>query len=55
MQMCLIMITGDVLANAPVIKRFITRVAKVPKNQLQALVLLSIIVFITRWIHWDSG
>lgn len=55
MQMCLIMITGDVLANAPIVKRGITKIAKAPKSQLQAIIILAVVVFITRWIHWGFG
>lgn len=55
MQMCLIMITGDVLANAPIVKRGITKIAQAPKSQFQAIVILAVVVFITRWIHWGFG
>ncbi len=55
MQMCLIMITGDVVANTPLIKKGISKLAAVPKSQFQAIIILAIVVFITRWIHWGFG
>ena len=55
MQMCLIMITGDVLANTPIIKRGITKIASAPKSQFQAIIILALVVFVTRWVHWGFG
>ena len=55
MQMCLIMISGDVLANAPIVKKGITRIARLPQSQFSAIVILAVVVFVTRWVHWGFG
>lgn len=55
MQMCLIMITGSVFSNAPIIKSGLVRLAKMPNTQNQALLMNLIVGCILGWIHWGIG
>lgn len=55
MQMSLIMVSGYVVANAPVVRRGLTKLASVPNNQTQALLMSLVVGTILSWIHWGLG
>lgn len=55
MQMTLVMVTGYVVANAGIVKRALMRLAELPNNEVQAVILATVVGFITAWIHWGLG
>lgn len=55
MQMALVLVTGHTLANAPVIKRGLARLASVAKTPTQAILAVTFISTIACWINWGFG
>ncbi len=55
MQMALIMLTGYVLASAPIIKRGLAKLARIPNTALGAMLLCGVVTLILFWIHWGLG
>lgn len=55
MQMALVMLTGYVLASAPVVKRGLTKLAAIPNSAVSAFLLCGITTLILFWIHWGLG
>lgn len=55
MQMALVMVSGYALAATPPIKKILVKLAALPNNTLQALLLISLIGAITNFIHWGVG
>lgn len=55
MQITLILIFGTVLANAPIFKRGIKRIAGIPKTPTQAVVFVTIVAGISCMIQWAFG
>ncbi|MCL6597818.1 MAG: TIGR00366 family protein [Alicyclobacillus macrosporangiidus] len=55
LQMVLILVTGYTLAQAPVIKRFLERVASVPKNQVQAAITCFLVAGVASLLNWGLG
>lgn len=55
MQMSLLIITGDVFARAPIMKKIIRKIARIPATPVGAIIVLGIVTFVTRWIHWGVG
>ena len=55
MQMCLILVTGYVVANAPIAQRILQRIAKLPGNTGQAVVLISLIAMGLALFNWGLG
>ncbi len=55
MQMCLVLVTGHTLANAPLFKRILRRLASIAKTPLQAIVAVTFISLIACWINWGFG
>jgi short-chain fatty acids transporter len=55
MQMTLVLVTGHTLANAPIIKRALNRMAKVAKTPLQAIFAVTFVSLIACWINWGFG
>jgi len=55
MQMCLVLLTGHVLANAPLFKKLLRRLASIAKTPLQAIVAVTFISTIACWINWGFG
>lgn len=54
-QMVLILVTGYTLAEAPVLKRAIVRVAEVPRNQVQAALLCFAVSAMLSLLNWGLG
>ena len=55
MQMALILVTGHTLAQAPSIKKGITKMASVPKTPTQAIVAVTLVSTMACWINWGFG
>ncbi|MBU8906161.1 short-chain fatty acid transporter [Desertibacillus haloalkaliphilus] len=54
-QMILILITGYALTQAPLIKKWMTNIAKKPKNQLSAITMTITVAAIAGYISWGLG
>ncbi|MDR4885947.1 short-chain fatty acid transporter [Fredinandcohnia sp. QZ13] len=55
MQMSLVVVTGYVLANAPVIKNFLARLSKLAKTPAQAVMLVTFVAAIACLINYGFG
>lgn len=55
MQMALVLVTGSALANAPLIKKGLTRAAKLPKTNGQGIIAISIVSLLGAYINWGFG
>ena len=55
MQMCLVLVTGHTLANAPLFKKLLKQLASVAKTPLQAIVAVTFVSIIACWINWGFG
>ncbi len=55
MQMVLVLVTGHVLANAPVVQRLLRHLATLPSNRTQAIILISIVGAASSYINWGFG
>ncbi|WP_337997325.1 short-chain fatty acid transporter [Oleispirillum naphthae] len=55
MQMCLAMTTGYVVADSPQVKKRLYRIAALPNNAAQAIVMLTSVGCICFWLHWAAG
>jgi short-chain fatty acids transporter len=52
MQMCLIIITGYVVATAPVVYRVIARLATLPSSPRAAVAMVALFSMASSWINW---
>lgn len=55
MQMCLLMITGFVIADARLVKRGIIAVVEWPKTARSAVLMLILVGGAVSWLHWGVG
>ena len=55
MQMVLILITGYVLAHAPIVRSGLSWVSDLPRSGAQAIVLVAVISLVLAWINWGFG
>lgn len=55
MQMCLILVTGYSLATAPIVKRALDALARVPRTNSGAVYLTVLVVVIAGYINWGLG
>ncbi|MCD2264018.1 TIGR00366 family protein [Dietzia aurantiaca] len=55
MQMVVVLVTGYALAKAPLVNRFLTRLAGIPKTQLAALVLTMCVSAALGIVSWGLG
>ncbi|WP_201777921.1 short-chain fatty acid transporter [Ornithinibacillus contaminans] len=55
MQMALIVVTGHILANSPVVKRFLTRLSKLANSPGQAVLLVSFVAAVACLINYGFG
>jgi short-chain fatty acids transporter len=55
MQMVLILATGYVLAYHPLVRRGIERVASIPNDGKQAVVLVGVVAMAVTWVQWGLG
>ncbi|MCE3027293.1 MULTISPECIES: short-chain fatty acid transporter [unclassified Salinicola] len=55
MQMCLILLTGFVIAKTPSVARMIDRLAAFPKSPAQAVGIIAVVSMVTFYINWGFG
>lgn len=55
MQMLLVLVTGFMLANTPLVKGFLDRLAKLASSAGQAIVLVTLVSLIASWLNWGFG
>jgi len=55
MQMALVLVTGHVLANAPVVSRQLDALARIAKTPGQAIVMVTLVALAGSWINWGFG
>lgn len=55
MQMVIILVTANVVAYHPRVRRFILALVRLPKNGRQAVVVVGIGSMLTGWISWGLG
>jgi len=55
MQMVIILVTANVVAYHPLVKRVILRLVQIPRNGRQAVVLVGVGSMLTAWISWGLG
>lgn len=55
MQMALVLVTGNTLANAPIIKKGLNALAKPAKTPGQAIIMVTFVSLIACWINWGFG
>ena len=55
MQMCLMLVTGYMVAVSPWVNKVLTRLSRVPRTSRQAIVTMATSSMIFAWIHWGLG
>lgn len=55
MQMVLILITGYALAKAPIVIKALKKIASLPKNKFQAVMLTCVISYLCSYLNWGFG
>lgn len=55
MQMLLVLLTGHMLANTPLVKRWLTALASLAKSPGRAIILVTVVSLIASWINWGFG
>ena len=55
MQMALVLVCGSALAAAPVVKRAIDTMARVPKSAPAAIALVTVVSALSCWLNWGFG
>src|SRR5262245_11586593 len=55
MQMALVLATGVTLADAPIVKRLLTKAAAFPTHQAGAAIMVFLVAAIGSWINWGFG
>lgn len=55
MQMALVLVCGSALADAPVIKKSLRKMAALPKTPAAAIVTVTLVSSIACWINWGFG
>ncbi len=55
LQMALVLATGVALANAPIVKRLLQRLAAWPSNQAGAAIIIFLSAAVGSWLNWGFG
>jgi short-chain fatty acids transporter len=55
MQMALVLVCGSTLAAAPVIKRAINAIARLPQSAPAAIALVTVVSALSCWLNWGFG
>lgn len=55
MHMCLVLMTGAVIADAPVVRRALDALAGVPRTDRGAVAFSAFFAMATAWLHWGLG
>src|SRR6202043_2837406 len=55
LQMALILVTGVTLADAPLVKRLLRRLASLPTHQAGAAITVFLVAALGSWLNWGFG
>ncbi|MBP6861728.1 MAG: short-chain fatty acid transporter [Neisseriaceae bacterium] len=55
MQMTLVVVTGYALAAAPIVQRFLKRIAAIPKTPAQLILFISVVSMVLYYLNWGLG
>jgi len=55
MQMVLVLVTGNALAQAPIIKKFLSNVSSLAKTPALAIILVTFVSALACWLNWGFG
>jgi short-chain fatty acids transporter len=55
MQMTLVLVTGTILATAPAFKKVLEKLASIPKNKFQAIIIVNVVALLACFINWGFG
>ena len=55
MQMLLVLVTGFMLANTPLVKGMLDRLATLARSPGQAILLVTFVALAASWINWGFG
>lgn len=55
MQMCLILVTGSILADSPWVRRGLDALARLPRTPRQSVVFMAAASLGLCWLHWGLG
>lgn len=55
MQMALVLVLGTAFASAPLVKRWICKLARIPKKPMTAIVFVTVISMFCCWLNWGFG
>lgn len=55
MQMTVLLATGSAVASSPPAQKILTRIARIPRNRVQAILLGSIAAGLLGYVHWGLG
>jgi short-chain fatty acids transporter len=55
MQMVLVLVTGHVLASSKIVVSILQKLAKLPKNKVQAVMFTAFVSYICSYINWGFG
>ncbi|MBO7608734.1 MAG: short-chain fatty acid transporter [Muribaculaceae bacterium] len=55
MQMALVLVCGTTLASAPIIKRAINAMARMPQSAPSAIALVTVVSALSCWLNWGFG
>ena len=55
MQMAMILVTGTILATAPLFKKGLGMLASIPKNKIQAIIIVSVVGLLASFLNWGFG
>ncbi|MBI3544865.1 MAG: short-chain fatty acid transporter [Deltaproteobacteria bacterium] len=55
MQMVLIVVTGEAIAESVLVHRFIKKICKIPRTARSGVFLLTVFSVLLGWLHWGFG
>ena len=55
MQMALVLVCGSALASAPVVKKGIDALARIPKSPSAAIAMVTVVSALACWLNWGFG
>lgn len=55
MQMCLILMTGSILADSPVLRRALDAASRLPRSPRQTVAFMAFASMVLCWLHWGLG
>ena len=54
-QATLMLVTGFALAHTPVVHRLLVSFAKIPRNEVQVIILTTLVMMVCSWLSWGFG